>query len=377
MDADALSMLDLLPDAVIVFGSDWCILAVNRTAEMLLGAPREELMGKALGRELLCVDDARAAVYRDVMQRRVPRRVPGVQMDMPGAAARRFDGEVHPASAGGIVVLFRDTTLPAQRESDMPHGRDEQDSASRSQLLATLSHEMRTPLNAILGYTELMEMKLAGPLTDEQRTHLDRVRTSARHLLDLVNAVLQLARIEAGHLTLVRERALAGDAIQVALALVHPQAAAGQLTLVDRSAAQAPVPYLGHVIQVRQILVNLLSNAVKFAGAGGRIEVECWTAPTPDADVALTGSGPWACIRVRDSGIGIPPDETERIFEPFVQLDAAHVPYESGAGLGLAISRRLARHMGGELSVRSRPGEGSMFTLWLPSPLAEQRDTSP
>jgi signal transduction histidine kinase len=377
MDVDALSMLDVLPDAVIVFASDWCILGVNRTAEMLLGAPREELMGKALGRELLCVDEARSAVYRDVMRHRTPRRVPGVRMDVPGAAARFFDGEVHAMAGGGIVVLFRDTTLRPRRESNVPHARDDLDSASRNQLLATLSHEMRTPLNAILGYTELMEMQLAGPLTTEQHTHLDRVRMSARHLLDLVNAVLQLARIEAGQLTTVTERALAGDAIQVALALVHPQVAAGRLTLIDRSAEQPPVPYLGHVIQVRQILVNLLSNAVKFAGTGGRIEVECWTAATLDADVVLDGPGPWACVRVRDTGIGIPPDETERIFEPFVQLDVAHVPYESGSGLGLAISRRLARHMGGDLSVRSRPGEGSAFTLWLPSPPPEPRGVEP
>lgn len=384
MATDATLVLDAIPDGIIVFGPDWRVLLVNRTAEMLLGVRRGEIEGKTLGRDLVSFDEARLAVYRDVMQHREPRSIPGVELGGPGIGARTFEGQVYPAPSGGIVVLFRDTTERAHAEADLraqaaslaqrlaeaEAGRHEAeaDSAGEHQLLAMLSHEMRTPLNAILGYVELLELDLAGPLSDEQRTHIDRVRISARHLLDLVNAVLDLAKVEAGQTTTERAHGLASDAIHVALALVHPQVVARGVTIVDRSQGRGTVPFVGDVIRVRQILVNLLANAAKFVHPGGRIEVSCWVAEHTDPDVSLPGTGPWACLRVEDSGIGIPAEETQRIFEPYVQLQAGRAHSGDGAGLGLAICRRLARLMNGEISVRSRPGEGSVFTLWLPSP---------
>ncbi|HET7564642.1 MAG TPA: ATP-binding protein [Gemmatimonadaceae bacterium] len=386
MATEATLVLDAIPDGVIVFGSDWRVLLVNRTAEMLLGLPRDEMEGKTLGRDLVYLDEARLAVYRDVMENREPRAMPGVELGGPGAGARIFDGHVYPAPSGGIVVVFRDMTGRARAEAGLreqtaslaqrlaaaeaEQRAAEVDSAGERQLLATLSHEMRTPLNAILGYAELLELHLAGPLTEEQRTHIERVRISARHLLDLVNAVLDLAKVEAGQVTTERGHGMAADAIHVALALVHPQIVARGVTIVDRSQGHAPVPYVGDVIRVRQILVNLLGNAAKFVHPGGRIEVSCRVAEHPDPDVRLAGAGPWACMRVEDSGIGIPPEDTERIFEPFVQLQTGRAHNGEGVGLGLAICRRLARLMSGDVSVRSRPGEGSIFSLWLPSPRA-------
>lgn len=384
MASEATPVLDAIPDGIIVFGSDWRVLLVNRTAETLLGLSRSEMEGKTLGRDLIYLDEARLAVYHDVMEHREPRSIPGAQLGGEGAGARIFEGHVYPAPEGGIVVVFRDITVRARleaefrsqmailaqrlAEADVERREAEVDTAGQQQLLATLSHEMRTPLNAILGYAELLEMDLAGPLTGEQRGHIERVRISARHLLDLVNAVLDLAKVEAGQATPERALGFAADAIHVALALVHPQIAARGLTIVDRSQGRAPVPFVGDVIRVRQILVNLLANAAKFVRPGGRIEINCWIAEHPDPDVSLPGPGPWACLRVEDSGIGIPPEETERIFEPFVQLQPGPAHAGEGIGLGLAICRRLARLMSGDVSVRSRPGEGSAFSLWLPSP---------
>ena len=387
MNTDATAALDAIPDGIIAFGADWRVLLVNRTAEILLAVSRDEVVGKTLGQDLLYLDETRFSIYRDVMRDRVPRSIPGTRLADPDAGVRHFDGDVYPANSGGIVVVFRDATAPAHADAESRidptaraprHTRTdalghevEEDTAAQHQLLATLSHEMRTPLNAILGYAELLELNLAGPLTDEQRGHLERMRISARHLLDLVNAALDLARIQAGQLMVEREQSHGADAIRVALALVQPQIAARGLVVVDQSVGRAPVPYVGDVMRVRQILVNLLANAVKFGHPGGRIEVSCWIAEHRDPEIRATGPGPWACIRVEDSGIGIPPEETERIFEPFVQLHAGGTHAHSGAGLGLAICRRLARAMGGDVSVRSRPGEGSAFTLWLPSPRAD------
>ena len=233
--------------------------------------------------------------------------------------------------------------------------RDEAERANRakSEFLAVMSHELRTPLNAIGGYAELMEMGIRGPVTPQQREDLRRVQTSQRHLLGLINEVLNYAKLETGtvHFDIVDVRVR--DALSGAEALVSPQAQAKSLELVvhpcsPRLAARADSEKL------RQILVNLLSNAVKFTDAGGRVELSC-----NEHDDRVE-------ILVRDTGIGIAGDQLERIFEPFVQVRADLTRTAEGTGLGLAISRDLARGMNGDLTVSSAPGKGSTFTLTLP-----------
>jgi len=228
-------------------------------------------------------------------------------------------------------------------------------------------------LNAIGGYAELMEMGIRGPVTDEQRQDLGRIQQSQRHLLGLVNEVLDLAKVDAGGLRVERTVVRAGDTLDAALALVRPQAAAKALALAlsETCGAAADRPYLGDEPRVRQVLVNLLANAIKFTAPGGQITAGCTLTDAPPGGRALAPGMPYLALWVQDTGSGIPADQQERIFEPFTQLENGASPYTrpaGGTGLGLAISRRLARLMGGDLTVESREGVGSVFTLWLPTP---------
>jgi signal transduction histidine kinase len=254
----------------------------------------------------------------------------------------------------------------------------------KSEFLATMSREFRTPLNAILGYAQLLDMGVLGPTTPAQSAHLERLQASAQHLLQLVDDVLDVAKADADRLEVRQDILMTGAAVVAASALVHPQATAKGIRLFDLNANVPGAPYVGDERRVRQILVNLLSNAVKFTPPGGEVTIVCGATDDPDPGAQL-GEGasapasaeapqpdrPWAYIRVSDSGAGIAPQFMSRLFEPFVQADGALTREKGGTGLGLAISRRLARRMGGDITVRSKPGAGAIFTLWLPTPRAE------
>jgi PAS domain S-box-containing protein len=247
-------------------------------------------------------------------------------------------------------ALDRARLYEAEREA-----RAEAEAANRAktEFLAVMSHELRTPLNAIDGYAELLEMGLRGPVTDAQRSDLARIRRSQRHLLGLINDVLNFARVEAGHVELAIADVSLAEIVEGLEALVAPQVMERGLSY-DCPPADPSLVARADPEKVRQILLNLLSNAVKFTAAGGTVRV---TAGAEDGRVR---------IRVRDTGSGIPVDRLESIFEPFVQLDRNLTSGHQGTGLGLAISRDLARAMGGDLAAESVAGEGSVFTLSLP-----------
>ncbi|HEX6037502.1 PAS domain-containing sensor histidine kinase [Longimicrobium sp.] len=236
--------------------------------------------------------------------------------------------------------------------------------AEKSRFLATMSHEIRTPINAVLGYADLLHLGISGTLNEAQRGYVERIRASGSHLLTLIEDVLDFARVEAGRMDVHAEQHPAADAVEAALGLIRPQAAAAGLEV--EVACGADVTYWADERRVRQVLVNLLGNAIKFTPAGGRIRVTCGRArPAPDAVLPERGEDAWTFIRVEDSGIGIAAEQMGTVFEPFVQVDSALTRVHQGSGLGLAISRRLARLMGGDLTVRSREGQGSAFSLWL------------
>jgi signal transduction histidine kinase len=264
-------------------------------------------------------------------------------------------------TASAVLVVARDATLRVAAERQLARALTlaESANATKSRFLATMSHELRTPLNAIRGFTELLEIGVHGPVNDGQRECLSRIRRSEEHLLALISDILDHARIEAGRMrydtTPVPVAALVDDV----LAWMGRHADAARVTLRgDACTAWAR----GDPRRVRQVLVNLVSNALKFTPAGGTVEVRCRAPSAP--------GGAMVTVDVLDTGPGVPAEARERVFEPFEQLGRSRRSPVAGLGLGLAISRELARGMGGDLTAHEAPGGGACFRLTLPASAA-------
>lgn len=229
----------------------------------------------------------------------------------------------------------------------------EEANRAKSIFLGTMSHELRTPLNAIGGYADLLEMEIKGPVTEEQREQIGRIRTNQRHLLSLVNTVLDFAKLDAGRMEYDIQPVAVSAAIRDMESVVAPLAEAKGITF-PRECENSHLVVLADREKLAQILVNLFTNAVKFTRRGGGVSLRCELASDR------------VRFRVADTGIGIAPEHLEQIFEPFIQVSEGNTRKEEGTGLGLAISRSLARGMGGEITVESTLGKGSTFTIDLP-----------
>jgi signal transduction histidine kinase len=231
---------------------------------------------------------------------------------------------------------------------------------ARDRFMAMMSHEMRTPLNAILGYTELLELEIDGQLSPGQRSQLERIRVGSRHLLDLINDVLDLARADADKLELDVRAVDVTAVFDEVHALLELQARQQTLRFtIDELPKDLP-PVLADLQRLRQIVMNLASNAIKFTETGSVRLSASFDLPSRLVQVIVT-----------DTGIGMDEDVSVRAFDEFYQADGALTRRRGGSGLGLAISRRLARAMGGDIEVTSRKGQGSTFTLTLPMALPE------
>ena len=363
-DTPLRAIIERLADGIVIVDREGIVRFANPAAEALFGRPESELLGNVFGH---------LAVAGETTEIDVVRRGGGTATAELRVVDVEWEGE--PAQ----LVSLRDVTdrkLALDQARRLAHeqaARAEAEAAShaKSEFLAMMSHELRTPLNAVVGYVDLLELGLAGPLTEQQRQQLGRIRASGRHLLGLVNEVLDLAKVEAGRLAVRREAAEAADTAATAAALILPQVGERGLTLVEQRESAEGTTYLGDEDRVRQVLLNLLSNAVKFTPAGGRVMLTHGLSKEPDKGARLSGAREWVVFRVIDTGIGIPPQKLGAIFDPFVQVESGHTRPRDGSGLGLTISRRLARLMGGDLTVRSTPGSGSTFSLWLPSASGE------
>jgi signal transduction histidine kinase len=291
------------------------------------------------------------------------RAVGGVALALRGPRAFGADDRaLLLALAQQGATAFERAALYAEAEA--ARRRADEANRAKGEFLAVMSHELRTPLNAIGGYAELMELGLHGPVGPDQLHALDRIRRAQRHLLGLINGVLNYAKVDAGAVHYAVEAVPLDEVLASCEALVAPQARAKGIALrlgARGGAAAAPLVARADREKVQQVVLNLLSNAVKFTDAGGRIALDCEPAAAAD------GSAPAVRVRVSDTGCGIPADQLGRVFQPFIQVDARLTRTQEGTGLGLAISRDLARGMGGDLTAESTPGEGSTFTLVLPA----------
>lgn len=231
---------------------------------------------------------------------------------------------------------------------------------AKTAFLGAMSHELRTPLNAIGGYIDLLDMGLRGPVTEKQRADFARVRDNQRHLAVLITEILNFVRVESGHMSYAAKDVRAYDSLCRTIELIEPLFSQKGIVF-DGVSGDSSIVATADPERVTQILVNLLSNAIKFTPAGGHINADC--AARDDTVV----------LRVTDTGIGIPAEKHEIIFEPFVQLKEGFADREAGVGLGLAISRDLARAMHGDLTVESSEGGGARFTLSLPRATGSQR----
>jgi len=368
------------PSFIVAFrGADQVYEFVNEAYYQLVG--HRDLLGKPL---LEAIPEIRGQGFAELLERVrqtgepwVGRETPVELQRTPGAPLEtRYLDMVFQAlvdgdgTRSGVVAHGSDVTEQvlarreverllaeserARAEAEAARADAEQANRAKGEFLAVMSHELRTPLNAIGGYAELMELGLRGPVTEEQRADLARIQQSQRHLLGLINQVLNYTRVETGTVRYDVADVPVGEALAAAEALIVPQVRARGLTYVLGGCDPA-LRVRADQEKLQQILLNLLTNAIKFTDPGGELRVVCDARPEVVA------------ISVADTGVGIAADKLASVFEPFVQVDQRLTRPHEGVGLGLAISRDLARGMGGDLMAESTPGAGSIFTLTLPT----------
>ena len=377
-DAFLAALLDVLPDPVVSLDAASAVLSWNPAAERVLGWTRQEAQGRPLA-EL--VQATPRAEFQDLLEAGRDAAVRGeVALVRRSGETAIAEVAVSPAGAAGHevrAVVLHDVTrlretqaeleaqaaeLEAQAaEMEMINGELEERSAAlehaqatRSRFYAAMSHELRTPINAVIGYNQLIMEGIYGHVNPAQKPPLQRVSRAASHLLELVNDVLDLSKIEAGRIEVEPEEADVHLLVLELIDTVRPLAEEHGSPVRARPLEPPCTRIVTDPRRLRQILLNLLSNALKF-GEGKPVEVTC-------RGVAEGGVE----VQVIDQGRGIDPAQQERIFEEFVQVDGES---GTGTGLGLPISRRLATLLGGSVRVRSHPGEGSTFTVRLPARL--------
>jgi len=372
-------LLEAAPDAIIEVDAQGNIVLMNAATEQIFGYSREELLGKTVDALVPQEVRDRHVHHRSNYAELPVRRPMGTGLHLQG---QRKDGSRFPVeislspvkSAEGFRVsaIIRDVTdrqkadndfremqrqltselSSANRELEIRSREAEEANRLKSEFLASISHELRSPLHTIIGFSELLSEELEGPLNDKQKRFVDHIHRDSFHLLELINDILDLSKIEAGKLDLHLEVFNALDAVHEVFHSIAPVADAKKILLELKSCPALTVH--ADRIRLKQILLNLLSNAVKFTPENGIVSVDC------------SDQNGVASFCVSDTGLGIPKQEHQTIFNKFYQVGSTTKGVREGTGLGLAITKHLVEEHGGRIWVESEPGRGSRFTFTLP-----------
>jgi PAS domain S-box-containing protein len=348
------------PVAIVTLDRNHNVMACNPAFEKLFGYQQAEAIGRNLD-DLVATEATRSEAVQ-YSQEALSRPIHGI------GRRRRKDGTLVDVEVLGVPVivggervglmgLYHDITelLEARREAEAAN-------TAKSQFLASMSHELRTPLNAIIGYAEMVEEEIEELQQPQIAADVTKIRTAGKHLLSLINDILDLSKIEAGKMDLYLEPFAVGTLIEEVATTVQPLVEKNANRLEVRCGPDAGAMH-ADLTKVRQMLLNLLSNACKFTRNG---TITLAVAREQGAEGPGAG-GDRILLRVTDTGIGMTPAQMERLFEAFAQADVATASKYGGTGLGLAITRRFCRMMGGDVSVESEAGRGSTFTIWLPA----------
>ncbi len=368
------SALDTLAEGLLVLDLKGNIMLANQAFADVAGESPEKLVGrKASALAWAAPDGTRleqeTLPWEKTLREGAPQRNDPIQLHDSNSNCLSFLVNCSPVLGeggkhGGVLITFDDVTLLEEHKAELKKSKEEADAANRakSEFLANMSHEIRTPMNAILGFTEVLKRGYTKSEAERKR-HLNTIHTSGKHLLQLINHVLDLSKVEAGRLDVEKiqltPHALIGEVVKVLAGKAHEKG----ISLDFKVSGRVPETIHSDPTRLRQIVTNLVGNAIKFTDQGG-VEVVMRLESSNEVSRLV--------IDIIDSGTGMPEDKLETIFEAFVQADSSVTRQFGGTGLGLAISRRFARALDGDIVVRSTLGKGSVFTVTIdPGPLAD------
>ena len=372
-------LLEAAPDAIVEVDENGKIVLLNTVTEQLFGYSKQELLGQSVDSLVPAELSSGHAGHRAKYSSAPLTRPMGSGLDLYGL---RKDGSQFPVeislspvrSAEGfrVLAIIRDVSERKRAEEQIRQiherftaelsfanqeleSRNKQIEAAnrlKSEFLASMSHELRTPLHTIIGFAQVLTEELQGPLNAKQKRFIDHIHRDSFHLLDLINGILDLSKIEAGKLELHLESFNPNDTVDEIVISIAPVAASKAIAVEHNP--PAPLAILADRTRFRQILYNLLSNAVKFTPEGGKVSVEYYIADS------------WAHFCVSDTGIGIPETEQTAVFDEFYQVGLKNEGAREGTGLGLAITKHLVEQHGGRIWLKSELGTGSTFFFTLP-----------